>query len=77
MTHPESCAVGSGRPECRLMVDGYSWATAFALVTLLLLIAPAMIRMQRGRNWLLSLAVWLAVAAALALAYRLIGPVLD
>lgn len=58
------------------MVDGYSWATAFALVTILLLIAPAMIRMQRGRNWLLSLAVWLAVAAALALAYRLIGPAL-
>lgn len=58
------------------MIDGYSWATLFALVTILLVIAPGMIRMQRGRNWLLSIALWLAIAAALALAYQLIGPML-
>ncbi|HET8729260.1 MAG TPA: hypothetical protein VFO41_17295 [Alphaproteobacteria bacterium] len=56
------------------MTDGFSWASALALVAILLLIAPAALRMQRGRNWLLSLAVWLGILTALALAYRLVGP---
>src|SRR3546814_19837651 len=56
------------------MTDGFSWASAVALVALLLLIAPAAIRMQRDRNWLLSIAVWLGIAVVRALAYSLHGP---
>jgi len=57
------------------MDDVFPWVSAVALVALLLLIAPAALRMQRGRNWLLYLAVWLGIAVALAMAYRLVGPV--
>src|SRR5690606_1636609 len=55
------------------MVGVPQWLYLAAALAMLIILAPAMGRLFRDKRWPSYLAIWLAVAVALALAYRLFG----
>ena len=60
---------------CEIMetVD-INWLGLVSLVLVAILVAPAGIRMNRGRQWLPRAAVWLAVLVGLVFVYQTFGP---
>ena len=53
-------------------MDQFEWSHLVYLLILLVVVAPAILRWNwRGGGILRNIAIWLAVAAVLALAYRL------
>ena len=54
------------------MMGQFEWGHLAYLLTLLAVVAPAILRWNwRGRVMLRNTAIWLALAAAIALGYRL------
>ena len=56
-------------------MDGADIFWLVYLIGALILVGPALLLHMRGRSWAKYVALWLAVALALALAYRLTGGV--
>ena len=51
-----------------------NWLGLVSLLLVAVLVAPAAIRMNRGRQWLPRAAVWLAVLVGLVFVYQTFGP---
>ena len=51
-----------------------NWLGLVSLLLVAILVAPAAIRMNRGRRWLPRAAVWLAVLVGLVFIYQTFGP---
>jgi heme/copper-type cytochrome/quinol oxidase subunit 3 len=51
-----------------------NWLGLVSLLLVAVLVAPAAIRMNRGRQWLPRAAVWLAVLVGLIFVYQTFGP---
>jgi hypothetical protein len=51
-----------------------NWLGLVSLLLVAILVAPAAILMNRGRQWLSKAAVWLAVLVGLVFIYQTFGP---
>ena len=51
-----------------------NWLGLVSLLLVAVLVAPAAIRMNKGRQWLPRAAVWLAVLVGLVFVYQTFGP---
>ena len=51
-----------------------NWLGLVSLLLVAILVAPAAIRMNRGRQWLPKAAIWLAVLVGLVFVYQTFGP---
>ena len=51
-----------------------NWLGLVSLLLVAVLVAPAAIRMNRGRQWLPRAAVWLALLVGLVFVYQTFGP---
>jgi hypothetical protein len=51
-----------------------NWLGLVSLLLVAVMVAPAAIRMNRGRQWLPKVAIWLAVLVGLVFVYQTYGP---
>ena len=51
-----------------------NWLGLVSLLLVAILVAPAAIRMNCGRQWLPKAAIWLAVLVGLVFVYQTFGP---
>jgi len=51
-----------------------NWLGLVSLLLVAFLVAPAAVRMNRGRHWLPKAALWLAILVGLVFVYQTFGP---